>query len=118
MKSTRDLTHQDVNFPVNLETEVTFDTLLTEYINVDFLVLAAEPAHFCLPLFHVHSCLLVNKCLLTYTLDNRKVGIHARRFVSYSYRRHHTNDASSSSIFSFTNIYVALWKNAAAFSRP
>lgn len=77
IKSTCSLTHQDVNFLVNLETKITFDTFLTEHIDVDSLILAAKPAHFRLPLFHVHSRLLnkyVNKCLLTYTLDYCKVG--------------------------------------------
>jgi len=34
-------THQDVDFPVNLEAEVTLDTFLTEHVDVDSLVLAA-----------------------------------------------------------------------------
>lgn len=55
------ITHQDINFPVNLETKITFDTFLAENVDVDFLVLAAKPAHFRLPLFHhIHSYVFVS----------------------------------------------------------
>lgn len=109
IKSTCGLTHQDVNFPVNLETKVTFDTFLTEHIDVDSLVLAAKPAHFRLPLFHVHFCLLVNKCLLTYTLDYCKVGTDRNPRPPFRIVPTPPYERCFSSTFSFTNICLLLF---------
>ena len=83
------ITHQDINFSVNLKTKVTFDTFLAENIDVDFLVLAAKPAHFRLPLFHhIHSYVFVSACLHTrFTIARwESMEIHACRFVSHKQR--------------------------------
>lgn len=51
------ISHQNVDFRVDLEAQVTLDTLLAKHVDVDPLVLAAESAYFRLPLLHVHPYL-------------------------------------------------------------